>query len=69
MIEREGVGVKTAAMASKQPTRDVITLKGSAAIVSEFLCYSGIRRDWPGLGWGFRNLVCVGRGQGMFFRV
>lgn len=40
MIEREGVGVKTAAMASKQPTRDVITLKGSAAIVSEFLCYS-----------------------------
>jgi len=30
------------AMASEQLTRDVITLKGSAAIVSEFLLYSGM---------------------------
>jgi len=29
-------------MASEQLTKDVITLKGSAAIVSEFLLYSGM---------------------------
>ena len=32
-------------MATAQLTRDVITLKGSAAIASEFLCYSGTRSN------------------------